>query len=68
MGLREAEKFIAQLRKDETQVYEPYCMVEFLFESYLFIIKSSIAEENDDYIKTQKMKQKKMDKLTKPRF
>ena len=43
-------------------------MVELLFESYVFIIKSSIAEENDDYIKTQKMKQKKMDKLTKPGF
>ena len=43
-------------------------MVEFWFDSYVFIIKSSIAEENDDYIKTQKMKQKQIDKLTKPRF
>ena len=43
-------------------------MVELLFESFVFIIKSSIAEETDDHIKTQKMKQKQIDKLAKPGF
>ena len=68
MGLREAEKFVAQLRHDETQVFEPYRMVELLFESYVFIIESCIPEENNDYTKTLKMKQKRMDKLTKLGF
>ena len=68
MGLREAEKFVAQLRHDETQVFEPYRMVELLFESYVVIIESCIPEETFEDTKTLKMKQKRMDKLTKLGF
>ena len=68
MGLREAEKFVAQLRHDKTQVHGPNRMVEFLFKSYVFIIESCIPEENNDYTKTLRMKQKRIDKLAKPGF